>query len=342
MAFKYQPLTKQQLEKRLDQKTQIIDPSINPKFQVFRPKVGLNTIRFLPPTWQGFEHWALDAMTHMNIGPDNGSYLCLNRMLRQPCPICEERKSLDDEGDSEAAKQIYARKRRVAWIIDRNEDEPTNNPKIWIYGYTIDEDIAGRCFNRKTGAEIDILHPDEGFDVTFRRGNEKPFPKTTQIEIDREPSPIDSDQAWQEYYLNFITKNPVPDVLQYYEYDHIYNVLHGRSGRRPTEHSETDGEEGVSARHRVPPPSQEADEAPEPQVTRSRASASADPNDDEARTTPSESGNGHSPTEQARQQIRNLRSEQDARGEAIQPPRGRVAPPVDDSPPPRRRPAPPA
>src|SRR3954465_2263903 len=108
MAFKHRPLTREQLERRVDQKSQIIDPVINPIYPVFRPKVSLNTVRFYPPTWDNYQHWAYDIFLHRNIGPDNGSYLCLRKMLREPCPVCEEVAALDQSGDIEAGKLIYA------------------------------------------------------------------------------------------------------------------------------------------------------------------------------------------------------------------------------------------
>lgn len=368
MAFKYVKPTREQLLARTEQKAQIIDPAINPKFPVFRPKQGKNCVRYLPPTWEGHKGWpSFDAMMHRNIGADNSSYLCLRRHLREPCPICEEHDALQEEGDTEGAKQLYARKTRIAWILDRNDIE--KGPQIWVYGFTYDEDIAHRAVGYKAGNEIIPQDPDEGFDLYFIRGNEKPYPKTTGFEFDRDPTPIDDDPQWQRYFLDFVDKNRIPDVLLYYDYDHIYDVLHARTGRtksredeetgRPAhrrpppdeEQEEEEQEERTTTRRRAPPAGEEREEEPEEQPrARRRAPAEEDPEPQRTtrRRAPPENGdargNGADTQSQARRAISSLKEEEETRGAAREPDRStrRRAPPQqeEEDRPTRRRPPP--
>lgn len=320
MAFVHKPLSKDQLVKRADQKSQIVDPSYNPKFDLFRPKVGKNYIRILPPTWRDYQGFAYTVFVHRNVGSDNSVYLCLAKHLREPCPICEEVRALDNDGDGEAGKQLYARKSSVMWVIDRNDQE--KGPQLYTCGYTIEQDICDCCIDTRTGQTIDILHPDNGFDISFRRGNEKPYPKTSGIVIDRDPSPIDDDQKWQDHYIKFIQNNPIPDVLEFYEYDHIYGVLHGRqaAAARRTPQEDT---EGRSASRRPPPPDDDdRDEQPR-QSTRRQA-----PDDDNNDPQPSKGRRAPPPD--------------DADDQAQERTTTRRQPPEDDAPQSSRRAAPPA
>lgn len=240
--FRHTRLSRETINRRQDQKATLTDPWVLTGFHIFRPKDGLNTVRLLPPTWHDNEGWpAFNAHVHYSIGPDNGTYLCTQRMLREPCPVCEEENALKEEGDTDGAKAIYARKARIAWVVDR-KDQKIEDPQAWMFGYTIDEEMAGRCLGENTGEEIDPSDPDNGYDLTFKRFKDGGFNKTGQLDFARRESPLDRDPEWYDYFLRFITNNPIPDVLQYYSYDHIYDVLHGR--RASTRDADRDRDRG--------------------------------------------------------------------------------------------------
>jgi hypothetical protein len=238
MPFVHKPLTREQLLTRVDQKKQIIDPFIRPEFQIFRPKVGRNMIRIMEATWPNPNGFAYTLFVHYGVGSDNSSYLCLAKHLREPCPVCEEVKALDSEGDSEAGKQIYARKTSAMWVLDRADME--KGLQVYTCGYTIEQDLCEVCIDPKTGIPIDIIDPVNGFDVTFTRGDQKPFPKTGGWVIDRDPSPIDDDPDWQKY-------------------EHIYGVLHGRAAAAALKEPKPETV-GRSAPRRLPPPVDEVEE----------------------------------------------------------------------------------
>ena len=50
----------------------------------FKAKEGENTVRIMPPTWDDQEKWGngweIVVWLHRNVGPDNGTYLCLDKM----------------------------------------------------------------------------------------------------------------------------------------------------------------------------------------------------------------------------------------------------------------------
>jgi hypothetical protein len=216
--------------KRQDQKGGFYDSIFDPSLKVYKVKKGINDLRFLPGNWKDADHFGLEVWIHRNIGPDNGTYLCRYKMKGEDCSICDERRELNDAGDTEAAKQIAARKSLVYWVIDRdNEDE---GPQLHMWGYTLDEELALRCGNQRTGALLDISHEEDGYDVSFRRGDEKPFPKTTGIDVARQSSPLCDDERWQDRWLDFVDDHPLPETLNYYDNDYVTKILYGRGGKK--------------------------------------------------------------------------------------------------------------
>ena len=236
MARSRYQMTAEKMEKREDQRGGFYDSIFKPEYQVYKVRKGINTVRFLTmfgekPHWQTDEHFGMDVWLHRNVGPDNGTYLCLRKHKNEPCPVCEERQELDAAGSSEAAKEIVAKKSVVYWLVDRDDED--KGPQLHMWGYTLDQDLAQRCKDRQTGKVIDILDEEEGYDVSFRRGEEKPYPKTSGIEIARRDSPICDDQRLQDKWVRYVEDNPLDEnILNYFDYDYIHNILHARGSRK--------------------------------------------------------------------------------------------------------------
>src|SRR6266705_2703459 len=66
----------------------------------FKPKGGENCIRLIPwlnnrdkefeeyrKIWK--DHWGITITLHWQVGPNKGAYLCLDKMKKEPCPICD-------------------------------------------------------------------------------------------------------------------------------------------------------------------------------------------------------------------------------------------------------------
>src|ERR1700693_6132381 len=88
-GFSYTPRDPDKVKERAEQTGSRFDSPFIDRFDTFRPKVGDNLIRILPPTWDDHDHYGFDIWVHSYIGPDNGTYLCLNKMQNKPCPICK-------------------------------------------------------------------------------------------------------------------------------------------------------------------------------------------------------------------------------------------------------------
>lgn len=118
--------------------------------------------------------YRLPILLHKGVGVNEDNYICLNSMLRQPCPICEYRKKLKDKGVSWEVYQKYFPKKRSlfnVWV-QNNDKEYKKGVLVWDISdflgwdkiYPITENIRG-------GGRIYFMEyeKEEGRSVAFRR-----------------------------------------------------------------------------------------------------------------------------------------------------------------------------
>lgn len=236
-GFVYKPRSTEAVQRRATQSGGDYDTFFDSRFQKFTAEGGQNYVRLLPPTWDNAEHFGFDYYLHSNVGPDNAQYLCLERNadLAQNhgveggrCPVCEERRSLEREGQTEEANQLRATHRIGVWIIDRNNEK--DGPKFWDMSWTMDKDIAALQINKRTGEALLIDDPDNGYDFEFVREGKGLNTRYIGKQISRQPSPISDDDRQQDTWLEFVANNPIPDVFNFYSYDYIAKIF---SGRKP-------------------------------------------------------------------------------------------------------------
>lgn len=224
-SFEYKARSKDQVSKRATQSGGDYDKYINESVKMFKPADGTNIVRILPPTWDGAEHFGLDIYVHFGIGSDNQAYLCLDKMKGEPCPICEELQRVKSEGgDEEYEKQLYPTKRVMVAIIDRDKEK--EGPVVWPMSWTMDRDIGKLMIDKRSGEIYAIDHPEEGFDVEFDKEGKGLKTKYSGLAIARKPSELGNDK-----WLQFMVDNPLPDLLQYYSYDHIAKVFTGKASK---------------------------------------------------------------------------------------------------------------
>src|SRR5215469_540855 len=98
--FKYHGRSDEDVEKRAKQSSGRYDSYLTQDVNWFRPKRGEQIIRLVPwlnenlKDFDEYEekwgnHWGIDLIVHRNVGLDNGTYLCLDKMKNEPCPICD-------------------------------------------------------------------------------------------------------------------------------------------------------------------------------------------------------------------------------------------------------------
>lgn len=196
------------------------------KFPRFQVKDGgtEHVIRILPASWENAEDYGLRIFPHYNVGLHKSSFLCLDRMGRGKCPICEEVALAGDDKEAELLKVKYS---FLMWIIDRSDSN--TGPKLWAAPAVVERQLAQTAYDKKTNTFIFYDDPDEGFDINFTVAGKKPFIKYEGVMPDRQPSPLGTPEEIDKW-LKFIAENPLPNLLSFKNEEYIRNVLHGLSG----------------------------------------------------------------------------------------------------------------
>lgn len=190
--------------------------------QSFTPVEGDNIIRILPPTWPDAKSYGYDVYVHYGIGPDEAAYLCLDKMLGKACPICEARARATRDRDEDYAKELKPNQRVAMYIIDRDREK--EGPLLWTPSWTMDRDIIQACTDRRTGEMYYIDDPENGYDLSFIRQGKGLKSRYSGYQIDRTASDLGRKR---DEWMKFIIDNPIPDLLNFYDYDHIAKVFSG-------------------------------------------------------------------------------------------------------------------
>src|ERR1044072_7044622 len=236
--FKYRKVDPSKVKERATQSGGKYDQmfKIGP---VFSPKSGNSyRLRIMPPGWENTDGYKHRIWVHSNVVVDNQRYICLQQHKDEPCPNCEETAVLQRNGDNDPAYKLKAKARDVCFVIDRDAED--KGPQIWAPSWTVDRDIAALCVSKRTGEVLYIDDPDNGFDIEFDCVDQGGFPQVKAIKIDRSSSPLADAPKQQRRWLRFVTENPIPDLLVFYEYDHIKKVLEG--GKVETDDDDSDDE----------------------------------------------------------------------------------------------------
>lgn len=228
-GFRYRSRDPKKVKERAEQQGGNFDSIFKGGIDTWRPKVGDNQVRILPPTWDDHEHYGYEVWVHSYVGPDSSTYLCPKKMKGKKCPICEAAQEAKDAGEADEEKQLKASKKYLYWIIDREGDE--NVPQVWMVSWSMDRDIAALCYSKKSGKILEIDHPDKGYDVTFKRVGQGLKTRYIGLAIDRERTPIEERAKDQKKILAHITENPLSKVLKFYDTDYLNEVLDGTSAK---------------------------------------------------------------------------------------------------------------
>lgn len=275
-GFVYKERSVDAVKSRAERTGGRFDSPISAKVDTFKPKVGDNMIRIMPPTWDDHDHYGYQVFVHTYIGPDNSNYLCLRKMKGERCAICEEHQRARAAGEQEEAKALEPKEQFWCWSIDRDGDEKDPTPQVYILSWTADRDIAALCYSNRTGKAILIDHPDKGYDLIIKRTGQG-LKTRYQYQIDRDPTPLHDDEGVQDRLLDWIQDNPIPSVLNFYDNDYLEKVLVGEVKQKDPDNEEGDDEPRSRRRSRdeedEPAPRRRSRDAEdEPEEPRSRRS----------------------------------------------------------------------
>lgn len=250
------------MDKRANSRGGDFDSMFKDTAKLYRFKDGDNRIRILPALDQ--DHWGVEIWVHYNVGPDEQSYLCLEKHKQEPDPIVEEMLALKSEGlDKDELNKMKAKQRLLLWVIDRNN--PEEGPMLCSMPWTVDRDIINLCHDPDTGEYEVIEDPLEGYDVIIKRAGQGQRTQYT-VQLPRRTSALSTDDDEMEEWLAFAEENPLEDQLVFYDYDHIAKVFGGASVGNADEDPDEDGEE--------------EEEVPRSSRRRSRAQQDEDPEEE--------------------------------------------------------------
>lgn len=286
--FTYQPRDKDSVKERANARGGGFDSFILPKYKRYKMKDGKNLIRVLPPTWKGARHYGYDIWVNYGIGADNQSYLSLSKHLKGADPIAEGRAEANREGDEKLAKSLAPRQRVLMWVIDRLDEE--EGPQLFDAPQTVDKALANLSMDEDTKEITLVDDPEEGCDFRFYKSGQGLLTDYDASKMKlMKPSPLCEDQKLQDEWLEYIAENPVPDTLQFYDYDHISAVFDGKGPapaddedkpkprRRPA--AADDEEEVPKPRRRQPEPDPEDEEEPPAEAKPRRRAAPVEDED---------------------------------------------------------------
>lgn len=223
--FKYKKRSASQWNAAMNAQTSMYATLFTKDVVEFRPKAGKYRVRICPPGWEDAESFAYEMMIHQNVGANRESFLCLKHHRNEACAACEEHIQAQKNGDTEAAKSIRAGSRFGAYFIVRGEDG--DQLVAWPIPWTMFRKIGELCKDEETGEIIEIDHPEEGFDILFTVVKKGVYNEYEKVRLAKSSSPLHEDQAQMDEWLEQISEKPIPDILNFYEPDHLRGVLVG-------------------------------------------------------------------------------------------------------------------
>lgn len=290
-SFKYKPRDRETVRERANMRGGGYDGIFKQKYKKYKMRDGKNIIRVLPPTWDDANHYGYDIYVNYSIGADNASYLSLSKMKKEADPIAEARREADREGDEKYAKQLAPRQRVVMWIIDRQDED--EGPQLLDAPFTVDKALANLSLDEDTKEVTMIDDPENGCDFRFYKegkGLNTDYEGTKMKLL--KPSPLHEDPAVQKDWLKFVAANPIPECLEFHNYDYIAQVFKGaapkdeddddeKPSRRRSKPVDDDEDEQPKAKKRVV--TDDEDDEPEAKPAKRRAAVD---DDDEAEEKP--------------------------------------------------------
>jgi hypothetical protein len=154
--------------------------------------------RFDPAMSEGEWTYVLEVFVHNNVGPDGEqSIICMLKTFGKPCPICEHRhKLLEDGSDDELAEMLktsrYPRSIYNIVCYDRKADEG----KVQIFNtshYLMEMPLlelahsSPRAIAEGAPPIVDFTDPDEGKSISFSKDGDGRNTKFTAHRLNDRP-----------------------------------------------------------------------------------------------------------------------------------------------------------
>lgn len=188
--------------------------------KMYKAREKDNFLAIIPPKDPNV-FFGCKVFVHRGIGPNDDSYLCPAKHQNLHCPVCDERKRLQEAGEDEAVIRSFGcyPPRFLYFVVDMSSRETMElGPQLYDAASSINEQILSLSKNKRTGEVIDVSDPVEGCTVVFTR---KGLTKTTTRYISFE---LEKREPLREEWLD------VPDfseVLVQTSPEELAAALHG-------------------------------------------------------------------------------------------------------------------
>ena len=196
--------------------------------------------------------YSVDIWVHRGIGPAEGSYVCLSRMLKKACPICEFQKQMkeQEEFDEDAVKKLSPTRRIIynVWVHDSTKEEEKGVQLLDASHWLFEKELAELAKLPKGGGFVEYTDPDIGKIISFRRSGKGAL--STKYSAFRF---LERDQPISDTILNstFVIEN----YIHIADYKEIVTALYGKA-------MEDEDEENFSEPEKEAPKEEVKEEAP--------------------------------------------------------------------------------
>ena len=259
--FPYKVRSREQWEARANSSGDF-EGWLKDEYRIYKPQPKENCVRILPPSpeWENPPHYGMDVWVHYSVGPDKAAVICLFRMKKGNCPICEERARYERAKDEEKARELRPTKRVLVFVINRKDEQ--QGPLAWGMAKTLDDGIGKVARDRSTGEYYFVDHPTDGYDIYFDKEGEGLLTKYTGVTLAKKMT------AAPESALDWLVHRPIPDALRWRTYEEVKRLFTG-TGRG--EAPEDEGGAPVIPIRGRRAPAAERDDDPDPEYPPRRA-----------------------------------------------------------------------
>lgn len=152
---------------------------------MWKPKDGSHIIDIIPYysgandplVDKGDPTYTYEFYVHTKVGPNESSFICPAEMFGKPCPICEDRQRMREEGvDKEVYKKLFPRRRNLYNIISYDGDDAKKGVQVWDVSYYYFEKpvmAISKKVSRNRGGKskreqiVNFADPEEGRSISF-------------------------------------------------------------------------------------------------------------------------------------------------------------------------------
>lgn len=192
-------------------------------------KEGTEQIRLLPDPEGGSPFKEVYFHTFQMEDGTWRKFVCPKKNWKEQCPFCEAadlvRSDADNKEEKKQAKKYDPKLYYVVKVVDRKDEDKV---KFWRFS----RDARGEgTFDKIVGIirtkGVDVTDPEQGRDLTLNLSrNKQGFVVVSSI-VDLDPSPLHSDEAKKQQFLNENSEKTWDDIYKTKPYDYLEIVVKG-------------------------------------------------------------------------------------------------------------------